>query len=1031
MNEAERRALASLKFDLAPTPDDVWRSSPVNVDDLHREIVEQVFDGVSEARDDDVSNPMGVVIQGQSGIGKTHMLGMVRARTQVEGGYFFLVSLANGPTFWESVALCMVEGLMRPSFSWPTQLKAFLRRLTPMLGLPAEMRDVVAGDAAIKPPQMKEFINALRGRDPVLGQEVKDTARALVLQASQDFDAQDLGRAYLASLELFDYPERTEWGFSSNPRPPQLIVRDISRLLALTGSPTVLAVDQIDTLFAQTSGSFVGGSGVLDPQTKTMLGQVADGLLNLREVTRKSLVVLACLPDTWEMIKRGAATPVPDRFRENPVLHTIPTPEIGKAIVAKRLAERYGRVHFTPEYPTWPIAEKAFEGVGTFSPRALLKRVERHAAECVRAGHLVELDDLTSEKRITDGPRGKPESPGDHLTELDRRFAELCAKAEVDEALLHNSEDKHMPVLLAAGLKALITELGGAYKQDPLPSSKPSLHARLRETLNEGLEDERHWGFRAIASDNAVAVISRITNACTMAGLDADVPKRSLFFLRNNPWPSGPKTKLAVDSFHAKGGKTLKMSRDDLKVFDALRVMHESQDEHLAQWLRERKPAGSTQLFRDAFGDRAEAPPSIVEEKSITVVASETSINVGIGGQPFELELEALRKHMVIFAGSGSGKTVLIRRLVEECALKGVSAIVLDPNNDLARLGDAWPMRPRGWGPDDDRKAKEYLDAVDVVIWTPRIAAGRPLTFQPLPNFAAVRNDPDEFRAAIDVGVAALAPRAKMNNATAKSQQGQAVLRDALTYYAGAGQDRGLRGYVELLADLPDGITTLGKGPKLAAEMADNLRAAMVNDPLFGGDGTPVDPGLLLQGSPGRRARVSVISMVGLISDEQKQGFVNQLQMALFAWIKRNPAGDRPLGGLFVMDEAQTLAPSSGSTPCTASTLALVSQARKYGLGLVFATQAPRGLHNQIPGNAATQFFGLLNAPAQVAAAKEMAQAKGGSIPDISLLTAGNFYAAAEGQSFRKISTPNCLTHHPKAPLTPEEVIARARGAEF
>ena len=43
------------------------------------------------------------------------------------------------------------------------------------------------------------------------------------------------------------------------------------------------------------------------------------------------------------------------------------------------------------------------------------------------------------------------------------------------------------------------------------------------------------------------------------------------------------------------------------------------------------------------------------------------------------VELSALRKHMAIFAGTGSGKTVLIRRLVEECALRGVSSIVLDP----------------------------------------------------------------------------------------------------------------------------------------------------------------------------------------------------------------------------------------------------------------------------------------------------------------------------------------------------------------
>jgi hypothetical protein len=150
--------------------------------------------------------------------------------------------------------------------------------------------------------------------------------------------------------------------------------------------------------------------------------------------------------------------------------------------------------------------------------------------------------------------------------------------------------------------------------------------------------------------------------------------------------------------------------------------------------------------------------------------------------------------------------------------------------------------------------------------------------------------------------------------------------------------------------------------------------------------------------------------------------------MALFAWIKRNPAGDRPLRGLLVMDEAQTLAPSRGFTACTRSTLALSSQARKYGLGLVFATQAPKGLHNQIPGNAVTQFYGLLSAPVQITAAQEMARAKGGLMPDISRLRAGNFYVAIEGEAFRRIVAPWCLSYHPSNPLSPEEVVELAKG---
>ncbi|BCJ51329.1 hypothetical protein Asp14428_28040 [Actinoplanes sp. NBRC 14428] len=167
---------------------------------------------------------------------------------------------------------------------------------------------------------------------------------------------------------------------------------------------------------------------------------------------------------------------------------------------------------------------------------------------------------------------------------------------------------------------------------------------------------------------------------------------------------------------------------------------------------------------------------------------------------------------------------------------------------------------------------------------------------------------------------------------------------------------------------------------------------------------------------------------MGLTDDGQRQSFVNQLQLALFAWIKQNPAGDRPLGGLFVMDEAQTLAPSGPMTACTHSTLALASQARKYGLGLVFATQAPKGLHNRIPGNAATQFFGLLNHPTQIAAARELARAKGSDVSDIARLRVGQFYAAVEGGRFVKMQAPWSLSYHPQSPPTTEEVMERARA---
>ena len=395
-------------------------------------------------------------------------------------------------------------------------------------------------------------------------------------------------------------------------------------------------------------------------------------------------------------------------------------------------------------------------------------------------------------------------------------------------------------------------------------------------------------------------------------------------------------------------------------------------------------------------------------------------------GDPLSVDLLALRKHTAIFAGSGSGKTVLIRRLVEECALRGVSSIVLDPNNDLARLGLPWTEHPSGWHPDDTALATDYLDNTEVVVWTPRRSAGRPLSFQPLPDFASVVDDPDEFNEAVESAFAAMEPHAHLSGKTPKANQARAVLREALQWY-GRRPSPTLNGFLATLADLPDGVSIIANARDRAGELSQNLRAAMVNDPLFGGEGTPADPGSLLTPSAGYRARVSVISMVGLADGPQREGFVNQLQMALFAWIKRHPAGDRPLGGLLVMDEAQNFAPSGRTTVATRSTLALSSQARKYGLGLVYATQAPRGLNPNIPGNAATQFFGLLNAPVQIAVAKEMARVKGGLVPDISRLRAGNFYAALEGTAFQRITTPWCLSYHPQSPLTTEEVLELAR----
>src|SRR5262249_44830658 len=156
--------------------------------------------------------------------GKTHLLGAVRAKIQQQPGFFFLVNVINGKTFWESTALCIVEGLGKPAPGWETQLIAFLRQITSQLGLPVALRDALSGGRSLPRQHVDEFIGALRGLERRVGLECQDTARALVLLGARDFDAQDVGYAHLIS-EPGAPAGRAAWGLKPGVRSPQQIVR--------------------------------------------------------------------------------------------------------------------------------------------------------------------------------------------------------------------------------------------------------------------------------------------------------------------------------------------------------------------------------------------------------------------------------------------------------------------------------------------------------------------------------------------------------------------------------------------------------------------------------------------------------------------------------------------------------------------------------------------------------------------------------------------------------------------------------------
>ncbi|PRY54059.1 helicase HerA domain-containing protein [Glycomyces artemisiae] len=1098
--EALRRAPS----DFAVTPEDIWdEHSRPHVKGINQTAMSAVEAQIDLAERSRRSSVYGLPVLGEGGHGKSHLLGQTRINVQMRGGFFVRLSILHLDQFWPNLVGSYREALTMPHRAARTGLAHLLETLAAKASVPDKVRRQVLGDRRPDAESASRFIEAVRELDPALG-SARWTLKALVYLHSRDEFVSSAADEFLNGGEADVFHEL---GLSAaNRTSPKGTVRDLSRLMSICGA-TVVAVDQVDDIVRASSNR-------TDQKRRVSAGALLDmlgvNLVDVRDETRRTTVLVACLRNTWREFASHTTATIAQRF-EPPVYldGAVPSPEVAADLLAAVLAPVYRETGFTPPYPSYPFPLKALDQAMNYSPRQLLRTASLHIHACVSAGAVTELERLDTVVQPATEDRTRAET--EPLADLDAKYEQYRDEAVREEGASPEEEFRNLRPLLVAGLRAYRIEARrdrDAFEVSPSAGESQSYHVEVRDRSGER---PKRLVFRAIATDNATSVFYRLRSFCNWAKLGEDDPIESH---QGILWVTAPRDKWRKWSSSAKAWQWIeKVQRDGLEIlasdedynaFAALARMESERVPHLDEWLRLRRPASRTNLMQALFGRPPEtpaqqAPPIPVQPTGETrpdVKRTETvdhrvyidvpltsataianggnakggSINVGALGdgatsnvgaigeegrgqlrisrsangtpapapkapvigrspelRPVYADLWAMPKHIGVFAGSGSGKTVLLRRIIETAALQGVSSIVLDPNNDLSRLGDRWPHAPSSWLDGDEAWAGEYGRTVEVLVWTPGRNRGRPLSFQPLPDFSAVVADDDEFEIAVDTAVASLVPRARIGKSTPRDDHARAVLRQALAAYARDGSSD-FAGFLAYLEELPEGASSIGKAADIAAQIASTLRAAVVNDRVFAGAGRPLDPGVLLTPSKGKRARISVVNFMGLPTEEQRQGFVNQLELALFSWAKRNPADNGvPLSGLLVLDEAQTLAPSIGSTICLDSTLALVSQARKYGLGMLFATQSPKGIHNRIVGNCATHWYGRINAPSQIAAATEVAQSKGGSPVDLAHLAAGQFYLAADGSPTERVDVPMCLSHHPSTAPTAEEILAAVR----
>src|ERR1700744_5958987 len=167
MNEEERKALGSLTFNWTSALEDVWRPARYHVEGLHPEAVSLIRQGIDEATAGiERANPLGLALQGQRGVGKTHLLGWAREQVQAAGGYFFLLGDLTRKTFWEEARTAFVQQLLPLKDGSRDQLGRLLADLADRAGIDKVVRDAVTGVVPPSPEDVRGFIAALGGRDP-------------------------------------------------------------------------------------------------------------------------------------------------------------------------------------------------------------------------------------------------------------------------------------------------------------------------------------------------------------------------------------------------------------------------------------------------------------------------------------------------------------------------------------------------------------------------------------------------------------------------------------------------------------------------------------------------------------------------------------------------------------------------------------------------------------------------------------------------------------------------------------------------
>jgi len=369
----------------------------------------------------------------------------------------------------------------------------------------------------------------------------------------------------------------------------------------------------------------------------------------------------------------------------------------------------------------------------------------------------------------------------------------------------------------------------------------------------------------------------------------------------------------------------------------------------------------------------------------------------------FELPAHDLLTHGVIVGMTGSGKTGLLTVVVEENLRAGVPVLMIDVKGDLPNLALAFPSfdvatmapwveadagdedgiaddpvvlaavqaRKKGltdWGIDEAQLAS-FGEKTLVRVITPGSDAGEPLHLLSALERRSARWDSDVPGAQSTLSAAvSLVLRLTGRDADPGRSREHALL----CVLAEARLRRGSTATLhELLPEiLEPPIAEIGALPvevflslRQRTDLAADLNT-LIASPTFAAwrQGQDLDVARWMMPVDGKTP--ATIVSVAHLDDEERTLVLGVLLEEVLSWVRTLPGSAR-LRALIVFDEVYGFIPPHPANPPTKRPLvALMKQARAYGVGVIVATQNPMDLDYRALSNAGTWMIGRLQTDA-------------------------------------------------------------------